>query len=246
MFILFVDQLGMKARWNSGGRERAEKAFDEFARLMEDSIEICGSCAVYDGVIETDSAAIVFHDVCSAILCARSAYNQSFVRFNSEERVWLRGVIIPANKQTAQRSTSNLISDKYNIKHNKLDGKMLDAISVEKSGFKGMRLLIANHIVDSTVRSQFSMSIGKFFICPFRELENSDYPKSLEDNYLDFLWMATGDCGLWGMRKITMAKRLRLAGKDKEEVVHAAATQIIFHECAAILNSIRFKQNICC
>jgi len=30
MFLLFIDMLGMKSRWSTGGRDAAEKAFDQF------------------------------------------------------------------------------------------------------------------------------------------------------------------------------------------------------------------------
>jgi hypothetical protein len=115
---------------------------------------------------------------------------------------------------------------------------LLTAISVEKSGFKGMRLLVDGALITKPIRAAWKIPIGKRTFIPFRRLRHSVYP-AMGDRFEDFLWMASGDNEEWDDRKIVMAKRLRLAGNDPEEFAQAAATQVVFHECDAILQSLR-------
>lgn len=104
-----------------------------------------------------------------------------------------------------------------------------------------MRLLIREEIINDRVRAAFRIQYGKNSFIPFRRLRHSNYPKTIEGNLIDFLWMAEGDDREWSNIMIHMTSRLRYSARDPEEFIHAAATQVVFHECAAIRQSVKVR-----
>ena len=112
------------------------------------------------------------------------------------------------------------------------------AVSVEKAGFRGMRLLVDNDLVTKAVQEATKISFDSHTLIPFRQLNYSYYPSRLDGRYTDFLWMAGDSKDEWHQLNLHMTSRLRYAAKDSEELAQAAATQIVFHECAAIRQSV--------
>ncbi len=109
---------------------------------------------------------------------------------------------------------------------------------MEKSGFKGMRLLVNLELVTTHVQNEMRLAFGKRTLIPFRRLNYSYYPERVSEGYTDFLWMACQSEEEWQDRTLRMTSRLRYAARDEEELAQAAATQIVFHECAAIRQSV--------
>jgi hypothetical protein len=120
-------------------------------------------------------------------------------------------------------------------------GPLLDAIAIEKSGFKGMRLLVEHKLITPEIRAEFKQPLGHLNFIPLSKLKSSTYPTRLNDAFSDYLWMGSIDREDFEELRKIMALRLRLAAGEPEEFVQAAATQVVFHECAAILNSIGGK-----
>jgi hypothetical protein len=112
--------------------------------------------------------------------------------------------------------------------------ELLDAVSVEKSGFKGMRLLIRDSLVTEELKEDFAISFGRSKMYSLRRLRHSSYP-SHGDGLQDYLWPAVPEPGTWKEKQMTMSRRLRDSNSDPEEFAQAAATQVVFHEVAALL-----------
>jgi hypothetical protein len=115
---------------------------------------------------------------------------------------------------------------------------LFDAIAIEKSGIKGMRLLIDRTLVTKDVCDAYRIQTDGFGFTPFKRLRDSYYPNRIAATHMDFLWMATDRPEVRSEMEITMAKRLRLASFDAEEFAQAAATQVVFHQCSAMIASI--------
>ena len=241
MVIAFIDMLGTKARWHSGGREGAQAAFDEFAVVVRAAFETVKPHAVRAGVIESDACALVFRDAAGAVAFARAAYLEAFRSAHSrrDERLWLRGAVVEGSRAQALRARKRFDGAPGEVQRFEYDPDLLDAIAVEKSGFKGMRLLVQSKLVTPELCDAFRIEVGKRALMPFRMLDNSIYPGRLGADYQDFLWMATADETEWETNKLLMASRLRWSSRNQEEFVHAAATQVVFHECAAIVSSLQ-------
>ena len=121
-------------------------------------------------------------------------------------------------------------------------GPLFDAVSVEKSGFRGMRMLIASELITRQLRTTFRHPIGNRSFIPFRRLNHSQYPGRISEGYHDVLWMFSPDEAEWRDRKRLMSSRLRWSGNDPEEFVQAAATQLVFSECQAILTTLQGRR----
>jgi hypothetical protein len=58
--ILFIDMLGARKRWQSGGVVEAMPAFYRFKTLVNTATRRAPAGEVLDGVIETDAAMLVW------------------------------------------------------------------------------------------------------------------------------------------------------------------------------------------
>ena len=195
------------------------------------------------GAIESDACALVFRDAAPAVAFARAAYLEAFRSAHSrkDERLWLRGAVVEASRVDRLRARKRLPGALAHVEQFEYDPNLLDAIAVEKSGFKGMRLLVHAPLVTPELCDAFHVDVGRRALIPFRKLDNSIYPGRLGDDYQDFLWMAAADDAVWESDRLLMASRLRWSSRNQEEFVHAAATQVVFHECAAILSSLQHR-----
>lgn len=237
--LLFVDLLGARNRWHQEGRAGAENAFALLERMVVKAAEDHGADNVIAGVIESDAAAIVCSSPNAAVSVGIGLWRRTFsiVADRRFGRPWLRGAILPYDGNLGLRSqrsagTSNIVVSQY-------EGSLLDAIAVEKGGFKGMRLLIADELVDGPLRDAHCVRLptgGPLHV--FKRVTNSVYPGRLAAGYQDVLWMACSDAEESKTLSRTMNRRLRWAAKDSDEFLQAASTQVLFHEYAAILGSL--------
>ena len=101
-----------------------------------------------------------------------------------------------------------------------------------------MRLLVKRTLVDANVQERMKISFGTHMLIPFRRLNHSLYPSRVDGEYTDFLWMACHPETDWHDLVLRMSSRLRYASRIQEELAQAAATQVVFHECAAIRQSV--------
>jgi len=237
--LLFVDMLGVRARWHQDGRAGAETAFRQFERLVTDAIRHSTGEVPISASLESDAAALVCNSQHDAVCIGKALYLDAFRVFDRKKhgRPWLRGAILPFSDDFELRSqrpagVGGLMVIDY-------QPGLLEAIAVEKAGYKGMRLLISEELVNDGLRSAHCETLSngqKLHV--FRQMTHSNYPGRLADGWQDVLWMATPDASEWQDRQRRMARRLRYAAKDSEESLQAAATQVLFHECDAIFGTL--------
>jgi hypothetical protein len=236
--ILFVDLLGSRARWRRGGVEASVAAFNHFTSFMiaaaKPDLEF-----VLDGAIETDAAAFVCSEPEVAFRIARRAYLRAFEtpRGAVRERVWLRGAVVPAG-ETPLRTERPAWGAASRVKIFTYGQEFFDAVSVEKSGFRGMRLLVRGNIVTARLKREMALPIGSRWLIPFRRLRHSVYAAGSGEDLQDFLWMSTNETAEWHRLELIMSSRLRDCTQDQEEFAQAAATQVLFHEASAIYHSV--------
>ena len=243
MVVAFIDLLGVRARWHEGGRESAEAAFKRLETLVGATLERLAPKTLRDGAIETDSAAIVFGATEDALEFIRELFTEAFTAPSraKEERLWIRGTVTAIRSRGALRRSEHLAGH-GKVRVFRLDGSLLDAIAVEKSGFKGMRIVVEEKLLTQAVRDRFAVKAGSRSLVPFRSLTNSVYPRRIAQVYEDFLWMARSEEAEWRKLKRSMSDRLRWSAQDSEEFVQAASTQVVFNETAAIFRSLEFPR----
>lgn len=237
--ILFVDVLGVKSKWLSGGQPAAERAFKEFRNFIAASINGAVSDSLVRGVVESDSAALTFSGLIPALDAAKTLYSVAFRR--TRGRVWLRGCIVGIDGQDSPKTSTTFSGKLEKIELNLYSKPLLEAIAVEKSGFKGMRLLVERSLIDVQVRAAVKQPIGHLNFIPLCKLKAMRYPKRIDGQFVDYLWMGSVNRDEFDEMRSIMALRLRGAASDPEEFTQAAATQVVFHECGAILSSLGGK-----
>jgi hypothetical protein len=240
--LLYIDLLGGRAKWREGGATASKQAFDQFSRLM---IAACHPDvnSIVTGGIETDSAAIVCSDVVAALNIGRRAYLWAFKKGHGlkAERMWLRGAVVPYPNDEPFRRDRTATPPSDQLRVYTYSEPLFDAISVEKSGFKGMRLLVRDSLITPSVRADLRITHGNVYIVPIKRLCHSPYPHGQTSDIQDYLWMATLDEEEESDLNLRMARRLRSSAADGEEFLQAAATQLVFHECLAICHGMKSR-----
>jgi hypothetical protein len=243
MVLLYLDLLGTRSKWHREGRAGVERAFTLFHENVLNAIKTREPGLVVGGGIESDSAALLCLDEIAATRIGRGAYRNAFERAAQDvsQRQWLRGAIVRVEGNEPLRTEAPCDPSLSGLMNYRYSPWFLDAIAVERSGFKGMRLVIANELVTEELRKHWATKLGKRTFVPVRRLEHCGYPHRLRDGFQDFLWMAAGGSDEWDLNRRRMADRLRYAANEAEEALQAAATQVAFHECAAIRRSLEAR-----
>jgi hypothetical protein len=239
MVVAFLDLLGVRSRWHAGGRASAEAAFARLEALVSETLTRLAPRSLRDGAIETDSAALVFAATEDALAFVRELFSDAFVapRKATDERFWIRGTVTAIQNRGPLRHSAQL-PEQGKVRVFRLDGGLLDAIAVEKSGFKGMRIVVEEKLLTPAVRSHFRVPAGSRTLDAFKSLTNSVYPRRIAHVYEDFLWMARSEEAEWRKLERSMSDRLRWSARDGEEFVQAASTQVVFNETVAIFRSL--------
>jgi hypothetical protein len=245
MVLIFIDQLGTKAKWLSGGKEAASKSFQQFIQMAASSMKSTDPNEIETGAIETDSFVLVVKSIDTALEISKEFYRRAF-ELTDDGRVWLRGAIIPIEKKDEEelRRQTHLRAPLEKIKLFLYNEDLLEAIQIEKSGFRGMRLVVHKSLVSTETRRKWRIPIETSNFIPFAKLKSSRYPDRIDGNFVDFLWMACPESRDNSTLENLMSLRLRLAAQSTEEFLQAAATQVVFHECKAIMGSISKKIRI--
>jgi hypothetical protein len=233
--ILFVDMLGCRQRWQDGGVKESVKAFKEFEAAVARAIKATKSAGFLEGAIESDSAMLVFGDAPSALRVAENLYLEVFnaTRNENSPRMWIRGCLVPRKGNTllrAETATSTLAT----LKKHKYSSAALQAISVEKCGFKGMRMLVCNTLVKKKVKKAFEIEFGTKKMERIQNLKFSVPRNKPGKGYSDFLWMATADDKKWNKLNESMSNRIRYSVDSNEELNQAVATRIVFDQVEII------------
>ncbi len=242
--LLLLDLLGMKARW-AKAPSAADLAFDTFQQLVEEALETLPSDINVRGALESDGTALLFTHPHTAISVGRQICRSAFAlgKRAGDERFWIRGVIAPGAFNARLRTSQALKKPFRQIEASRPAPALLEAISVEQSGYKGMRLVIASSLVDEALRRDLRIWLGRRSINPIRRLR---YSRPVP-NYFDVLWMIpdhleTSDD--WLELSKRMNRRLRWSGQDPMEFAQASATSLVFAECGALLARTASSANI--
>lgn len=238
--ILFIDMLGSRKRWQNGGVRESMVEFYRFKTMVKRAIRGVPVGSVVDGGIETDAAMLVCRSTAEALDVARLVFLSGFLGHMNpgKPRLWHRGCVVPYADGAMLRTGDPLGIGLEQVTAYRYSASALEAVSVEKSGYKGMRVLVAVGLVDRILQDGMRIPFGARSLIPFRKLNYSGYPKRVEGQFTDYLWMACRSEDEWFKLGLQMTSRLRYAAKDDEEFLQAAATQLVFHECAAIRRSV--------
>jgi hypothetical protein len=240
MPLLFVDLLGVRTQWAIGGRAAAKARFAQLEALITTVIAQPSVTPPVLGAVESDAAALEFATPEAAITFGANLYRTAFEkpRRPSDLRLWLRGALIAAPQGSSLRTTEALASSIAYIQRTTYSDELLLAIATEKSGIKGMRLIVDDALLTTHVRDAFSITVGSRRFRPFRRLNHSAYPSHISTGFSDVLWMTIDGAPAWPVATSHMSSMLRWAADDAEEFQHAASTQLVFNEVSAILASL--------
>src|SRR4051794_4261514 len=98
MPLLYVDVLGVKARWRSGGPSLVSATFARLESIVAESLEaVSGRPAA--GGIQSDALGLVFETAEDAVRAGRALFAHAFDHSvaNPGDQLWLRGVVSPAS-----------------------------------------------------------------------------------------------------------------------------------------------------
>jgi len=248
--LLYVDVLGVKARWQAGGPERVSAAFALLEELVGETLDEVDTAPIAGGV-QTDAAALVFDEVEAAVRMGRALFRRAFDRSveQPEARLWLRGVISPVESTDELTTESPLRGDGDTLLVRRFSPDLLRAINVEQSGVKGMRLLLDQELAGDELSDALVIPIGESgHVLPLKNLSYSLYPEGAgvsEAGYADVLWMIPDEVAHWSdwsLQELKLSKALRGSGRDTYEFTQIAATALTFSETAAILGAVGLRK----
>ncbi|MEC7584684.1 MAG: hypothetical protein VYE77_10220, partial [Planctomycetota bacterium] len=193
------------------------------------------------GSIRQNSVVLQCPCVKTALALGRRLFRRAWLetRTPHDKRLWLRGCITvgEVTPDGAQVAASELLPG---VQKYAPSPSVQKAVSHLRAGFRGMRILIDEELLDDQLRGVFRIPLGRLGVIPFRRMNFTPYPKSLNQRFQDFLWMADNGAE-WAQYNVRMKQRMLWSVEDHSEFVQAAATQVVFHECDAILQSVHRK-----
>src|SRR4051794_11260730 len=165
MVLLYVDLLGMKARWQTAGVAGAKAAYQTLDLVVRHALgsvpEDTAESVV--GGIQSDAAALACREVSDAVALGLLVFKETFRRCGAldagRERHWIRGVIVEMAEAELE-STQTLGGPASQVAKRVFSDDLLEAINIEQSGFRGQRLLVAESLIDPKVESRFAVSVG--------------------------------------------------------------------------------------
>ena len=241
--LLFVDVLGTKNAWKLHGRKGVERICEWFRTTLAGILAEKLKGRLSDGLIESDSAGLIFEAPGDAITVARELILSAFGAPKDAEtpRRWLRGAILCAGGNRHMRRETP-IGRTGNLRGADYSNELMEALNIEKSGYRGMRVIVDRNLLSRDIEDGVAVRVGEGLVGPLRRLKYSPYPERISDGYVDLLWMACGNVKEWESLSRQMANLLRWSGNDSEEMAHAAATQVVFNEWGAIMGSLLKRQ----
>lgn len=234
--VLFVDLLGVQKMWVAGGAPKVRARVSEFNQFIRKQFDVIPSelhrGGDYTVFLYSDSAAVACQDPDQAIGIGKYLFSQAFF-YKEVPYLWLRGAIAPWANQHEIASTSQFLARKTPVGTQYiLEDAYLDVTALEKSGFKGMRLVINPNLVPNRAKVH-CRKWGEFkrplhTVC---RLEKFSYPA---DNLADVLWMADDEKKFEQLKAI-MDQRFKRASADPEEFVQASWTRAVFDQVNSLV-----------
>lgn len=239
MPLLYVDLLGVKARYQTGGVPAARRAYTVLGKVVADGLKALPQGRPVAGVVQSDAAALQFERASDAVTVGRAIFQECFRRSSKERRVWIRGVVMKGSgpkasldKQTPLKGAPEGILERH------FSTALLRAINAEQSGFRGQRLLIEESLVTPQLVNSHGWEMLDGVLKPAHRLFYSSYPQHAE-KFMDVLWPMADDPSRWpgGYRRLMDRVRWATLGGESESA-HASATHLLFAEIDSIVHSL--------
>lgn len=250
--LLFIDLLGVNSLWKTADSYTDVKdrmnLFEEIIKLSILPVIDQFSCIPF---IYSDSVAILCINQREAVHIGKRIFCDCFLYEKCTQPLYLRGVITNWNNKNTFYNTNTLQLGKAWINEIKLDDDYLKAISIEKSGYKGMRLLIHDNKLSTTqieeaytskymLTDDFSSGPGIYDV---KKLKSEIFYPTKSSNIVDVLWMINSQESMnfieffKKLRNISQ-KRFRNSTKDRYEFEQATWTRLLFENVESILGSL--------
>jgi len=236
--LLFVDLLGTKARIRTGGIASVVSRIEAFQRLIEAEFQ---RSAPNQWMAESDSAVALFDDGPSAVRAGANLFRSAFdaTSGSNSEPFWLRGSMVPA---PMINDTRDLFREgESHDWHTKVPSDVLiEALILEKSGLKGMRLFMAPSVLSQAERVALQRNVAWGSpsvarpVYVSRVLGFATPPQVAHLGAEDVLWMID-DEPYFLTRDTDLRHRMRRAALDPEEYTQAAMTLVVFEEARSII-----------
>ena len=246
--LLYCDLLGIRELWRQRGLRRVERRFNLFESIVDAALRDMGSpraSIVLQGEMESDSVVLTFRGPEEAILTGMRIWRRAFEHDGGDgkdQRLYIRGVIVGLGSSRTLRQYRPAISHS-NITRAMYASEFLDAVAMEKSGFRGMRLLVDERLLDEeTILRTEERLWATMGVAPEEQtsyslvvrIPGAQYPESI--SYLrDVLWPMTAPTE-FGLLEQRMNERLHSAKGDRDERLHARNTTMVFREVRKRLN----------
>jgi hypothetical protein len=174
MVLLYIDALGVKARWAKGRIAEVKEAYSCFESFVTRGVATVQPGAVRGGV-QSDAAALIFDGAADAVRAGRTMFRLAFEEASEEYRLWLRGLIVPAGEDAGQLLSDQPLGDRPELFVRHFSDAMLQAINVEQR-FKGPRLLLAGDLIDQQLQDELAIPVGEQHVVPIKELTYAPGP----------------------------------------------------------------------
>jgi len=242
--LLSIDLLGARAHLKRADPHAAAAISEDFGDLVIDTAESLDAASELTGSISNDSCVLQCPTVKTALALSRRIFRRAWLetRTPNDMRLWLRGAIMNGRVDTAA-SEAPASECLPGIRKHVPIPSVRKIHSILRSGYRGMRILIDEELLDDQLRGVFRIPLGRLGVIPFRRMNFTPYPRRLDSRFQDFLWMADNEPE-WAQYGMRMKQRMMWSVDDHSEFVQAAATQVVFHECDAILQSVNRKNQM--
>jgi len=243
MPLLYVDMLGMKARYHRGGPRAALNGYRLLGELIREGLEALPDGHAVSGGVQSDAACLQFASAADAVAVGRKLFSDTFRRSKRSRLLWLRGVIVDEGHPNAPIEANKPLQDSTpDVFVREFALPLVRAIHAEQSGFHGQRLLIEGKLASSELNKSLRQKVGSGHLSPTHRLRYSKYP-SPTGRFRDVLWPVPEDLDDWPFLCRRMLDRLRWASDGGDPAfLHASATHLLFEEINSIIHGLTKTQ----
>lgn len=237
--ILYIDLLGVQKKWSDGGARAVKNRITEFHEFVLHQFNYLPSDLHRDGdytvLLSGDSVSVLCIDPEQAVGIGSHLFMQAFYATNrTSQPFWLRGAISAWNNQNLTVNSERVQAKEMNIGTAYVsEDDYLAVLALEKSGFKGMRLILSRdllrHSTSDFSRDWPSADRPLFYVSRLREC---NYPTGEE--YADVLWMTETEDRYNDLKNI-MASRFKKCTGNNDEFLQASWTRVVFDQVDTLI-----------
>ena len=237
--ILFIDLLGVQKMWSQEGAVSVKRRIEEYNDFVLQQVNYLPSELHRDGdytvILAGDSTSVMCEDYDQAIGIGIHLFVQAYYATDKvESPFWLRGAIARWSNQYLTVNTVPIQAKGIQIgTQYKNEDEYLAVLALEKSGFRGMRLVVDRSLLPDYGRPyQRNWPGFKRPLGIITRLRECTYPPG--DDYGDVLWMAESEKQYNQLNGI-MAARFKRSTKDPDEFVQASWTRATFDQVDSLV-----------